>query len=225
MHLKLVSTGLKTYSSNMTTFAKQERNAICQTLRQLGPDQPTLCQGWSTRDLLVHLIVRENRPDAAIGLFVPFLSSYTESISNKYKEKSFEELISIFENGPKSPSPFSLPKVDELANTFEFLVHHEDILRAQNDYQPRKFSDDVEKFIWSRFTKSAVFFMRKVTVGVVAKTDQGTYTLKRGNDVVTMSGNVIDLVMFAFGRSNKTDIKFEGEPSAVDKLKNSDLSL
>ncbi|MFZ9360371.1 MAG: hypothetical protein ACO249_03425 [Candidatus Nanopelagicales bacterium] len=96
----------------MTTFAKQERNAICQTLRQLGPDQPTLCQGWNTRDLLVHLIVRENRPDAAVGLFVPFLSSYTESISNKYKEKSFEELISIFENGPKSPSPFSLHKVD-----------------------------------------------------------------------------------------------------------------
>ena len=61
--------------------------------------------------------------------------------------------------------------------------------------------------------------MRKVKVGVVAKTNQGTYTLKRGNDVVTMSGNVIDLVMFAFGRSNKTDIKFEGEPSAIDKLK------
>ena len=209
----------------MTTFAKRERSAICQTLRQLGPDQPTLCQGWSTKDLLVHLIVRENRPDAAVGLFIPFLGSYTDSISKKYKEKSFEDLISIFENGPKSPSPFALPKVDELANTFEFLVHHEDILRAQNEYQPRKFTEEDAKFIWSRFTKSAVFFMRKVKVGVVAKTDQGTYTLKRGNDVVTISGNIIDLVMFAFGRQNKTEIVFEGNPLAVEKLKNSDLSL
>lgn len=209
----------------MTTFAKRERSAICQTLRQLGPDQPTLCQGWSTKDLLVHLIVRENRPDAAVGLFIPFLSSYTDSISKKYNEKSFEDLISIFENGPKSPSPFALPKVDELANTFEFLVHHEDILRAQNEYQPRKFTEEDAKFIWSRFTKSAVFFMRKVKVGVVAKTDQGTYTLKRGNDVVTISGNIIDLVMFAFGRQNKTEIVFEGNPLAVEKLKNSDLSL
>lgn len=209
----------------MTSFARRERTAICQTLRKLGPEQPTLCQGWSTKDLLVHLIVRENRPDAAVGLFIPFLSSYTDSISNKYKEKSFEELIAIFENGPKSPSPFSLPKVDELANTFEFLVHHEDILRAQSDYQPRKLTEEDAKFIWSRFTKSAVFFMRKVKVGVVAKTDQGTYTLKRGNDVVTISGNVIDLVMFAFGRKNTTEINFEGNPTAVEKLKNSNLSL
>ncbi len=209
----------------MTSFAKRERSAICQTLRKLGPDQPTLCQGWSTKDLLVHLIVRENRPDAAVGLFIPFLSSYTDSVSKKYSEKSFEDLIMIFENGPKSPSPFSLPKVDELANTFEFLVHHEDILRAQDNYQPRKLSEEDAKFVWSRFTKSAVFFMRKIKVGVVAKTDQGIYTLKRGNDVVTISGNLIDLVMFAFGRKNTTEINFEGNPTAVEKLKNSDLSL
>jgi len=209
----------------MTSFARRERSAICQTLRKLGPDQPTLCQGWSTKDLLVHLIVRENRPDAAVGLFIPFLSSYTDSVSKKYSEKSFEDLIMIFENGPKSPSPFSLPKVDELANTFEFLVHHEDILRAQDNYQPRKLSEEDAKFVWSRFTKSAVFFMRKIKVGVVAKTDQGIYTLKRGNDVVTISGNLIDLVMFAFGRKNTTEINFEGNPTAVEKLKNSDLSL
>ena len=209
----------------MTSFAKRERSAICQTLRKLGPDQPTLCQGWSTKDLLVHLIVRENRPDAAVGLFIPFLSSYTDSVSKKYSEKSFEDLIMIFENGPKSPSPFSLPKVDELANTFEFLVHHEDILRAQDNYQPRKLSEEDAKFVWSRFTKSAVFFMRKIKIGVVAKTDQGIYTLKRGNDVVTISGNLIDLVMFAFGRKNTTEINFEGNPTAVEKLKNSDLSL
>lgn len=209
----------------MTSFAKRERSAICQTLRKLGPDQPTLCQGWSTKDLLVHLIVRENRPDAAVGLFIPFLSTYTDSVSKKYSEKSFEDLIMIFENGPKSPSPFSLPKVDELANTFEFLVHHEDILRAQDNYQPRKLSEEDAKFVWSRFTKSAVFFMRKIKVGVVAKTDQGIYTLKRGNDVVTISGNLIDLVMFAFGRKNTTEINFEGNPTAVEKLKNSDLSL
>lgn len=217
--------GVKTYSFYMTSFAKRERSAICQTLRQLGPDQLTLCQGWTTKDLLVHLIVRENRPDAAVGLFVPFLNSYTKSISNKYQDKSFEELISIFENGPKSPSPFAIPKVDELANTFEFLVHHEDILRAQDNYQPRQFTQEDSKLLWSRFTKSAVFFMRKVKIGVIAKTDQGTYTLKRGNDAVTISGNIVDLVMFAFGRQNKTEIVFEGDPLAVQKLKNSDLSL
>ncbi len=217
--------GYKTYSFIMTSFAQRERISICQNLRQLGPDQPTLCQGWTTKDLLVHLVVRENRPDAAAGLVVPFLSFYTDSIYKKFKDKSFDELISIFENGPKSPSPFSLSAVDQLANTFEFLVHNEDILRAQANYQPRIFSDDDLKFLWSRFTKSAVFFMRKVKVGVVAKTEQGTYTLKRGEEVVTISGNVIDLIMFAFGRKKNINIHFEGSSQAIEKLKNSNLNL
>ena len=209
----------------MTSFVKRERNSICQNLRYLGPDKPTLCHGWSTKDLLVHLVVRENRPDAAAGLVVPFLKSYTDSIYKKFNEKGFEDLITIFENGPKSPSPFTVAAVDQLANTFEFLVHNEDILRAQPNYSPREFSEEDLNFLWSRFTKSAIFFMRRVKVGVVAKTEQGIYTLKRGEESVTISGNLIDLIMFSFGRKENTSLQFEGNLQAIEKLKNSNLNV
>ena len=195
----------------MTSIAKQERHAICHTLRKVGPSAPTLCQGWNSKDLLIHLIIRENRPDASVGIFLPIFNSYTKSVSEKYEQKSFDELISIFENGPKIPSPFAIPGVDDLVNSFEYLVHHEDLLRAQSDFQPRIFSDEDKNVLWQRFTKGAIFFMRKAKVGVVAKSDQGVHTIKTGKNVVTISGDVIDLILFAFGRKSNTKIEFEGD--------------
>ena len=44
------------------TLARTERAALADLLVELGPNEPTLCQGWTTADLLVHLQVRERRP-------------------------------------------------------------------------------------------------------------------------------------------------------------------
>ena len=42
----------------MTSLARRERLALADLAEQLGPDAPTLCGDWSTRDLLAHLVVR-----------------------------------------------------------------------------------------------------------------------------------------------------------------------
>jgi hypothetical protein len=39
-------------------LATTERAALADLFVTLGPDQPTLDEGWDTRDLLVHLLVR-----------------------------------------------------------------------------------------------------------------------------------------------------------------------
>ena len=49
----------------------KERAALCDTLEKYGPDAPTLCAGWLTLDLAAHLVAREARSDAAIGLVFP----------------------------------------------------------------------------------------------------------------------------------------------------------
>ena len=59
----------------MTTFAAAERARLADLLLEKGPDAPTLCGGWSTRDLAAHLWLRESRPDAFAALFIPV--SYT----------------------------------------------------------------------------------------------------------------------------------------------------
>src|SRR5437764_783312 len=47
----------------VTTWAEQERAALADALEQLGPDAPTLCEGWATKELAAHVYVREHRPD------------------------------------------------------------------------------------------------------------------------------------------------------------------
>ena len=203
----------------MTSLAKRERVAISQLLRKLGPEAPTLCEGWSSFDLLVHLVSRETRPDAAIGLVVPALSSYTSKVAQDIKSRGFENLITEFEQGPKTTSFFALPGVDNLVNSFEFLIHHEDLLRGQPDYSPRNLDEDDKKLIWKRFTQAGKLLMRKAKVGIIAQSGQGTYTIKSGNSCVTMKGEVIDLLLFAYGRKAHVNIEFEGEESAIRILK------
>ena len=48
-----------------TTPARAERDALCDLFLEVGPDVPTLCEGWTARDLAAHLVVRERRPDIA----------------------------------------------------------------------------------------------------------------------------------------------------------------
>ena len=52
------------------------------------PDAPTLCEGWKTRDLAAHLVVRERRPDATLGIAVPFLADYTAKVQNKVAQST-----------------------------------------------------------------------------------------------------------------------------------------
>ncbi len=42
----------------VTDFAPIERAALADLMAELGPDAPTLCEGWTTRDLAAHLVVR-----------------------------------------------------------------------------------------------------------------------------------------------------------------------
>src|SRR5262249_52743320 len=40
-------------------FDAVERAELCDLLDELGPDAPTLLDGWTTRDLAAHLVLRE----------------------------------------------------------------------------------------------------------------------------------------------------------------------
>lgn len=213
------------YCLTMTSLAKRERFAIAQTLRNIGPSAPTLCEGWNSFDLLVHLISRETRPDAAVGLLVPAFAAYSEKIAGQIKQRGFENLIQEFEDGPKPPSPFSIPGIDNLANSFEFLVHHEDLLRAQPNYSPRVLGDLDKKLLWKRFTQTGKIFLRKAKVGIIAKSDQGVFTIKSGNNCVTMEGDVVDLILFSFGRKSVANIKFDGDEESIRILQETKFGL
>src|SRR4051795_7383666 len=55
-------------SSSSPSFTARERRELADLLDRLGPGAPTLCEGWDPAPLAAHLVVRERRPDALVGL-------------------------------------------------------------------------------------------------------------------------------------------------------------
>ena len=125
--------------------ASDERRELCDLFDRLGPDAPTLCEGWATRDLAVHLVVRERRPDALAGKLVKALADRGERIERELREQSWPELVEQVRQGPPKWNPLGLAAVDEAVNAAEFYVHHEDVRRAQPDWRPRPSAPDREE--------------------------------------------------------------------------------
>ena len=54
----------------MPDLDQRERAELSDLLDDLGPDQPTLCEGWTTSAMAAHLVVRERQPLAMPGILV-----------------------------------------------------------------------------------------------------------------------------------------------------------
>ncbi|MEU6823218.1 TIGR03085 family metal-binding protein [Streptomyces atriruber] len=206
----------------MSTHAKRERLLLADLLEAEGPEAPTLCEGWKTRDLAAHVVVRERRADAAGGLLIKQLASRLERVQAEFAAKPYEELIQLIRTGPPRFSPFSLKQIDELSNAVEFYVHTEDVRRAQPDWTPRELDPVFANTLWSRLERSARLVGRKAPVGLVLRRPDGqTAVAHRGAPVVTATGEPSELLMFVYGRQEVADVELDGDKLAIAKLHDS----
>ncbi|MFJ5556133.1 TIGR03085 family metal-binding protein [Streptomyces sp. NPDC093250] len=204
----------------MSTHAKRERLLLADLLETTGPDAPTLCEDWTTRDLAAHVVVRERRPDAAGGILVKQLAPRLERVMAEYTAKPYEELIQLIRTGPPRFSPFSLKQIDELSNTVEFYVHTEDVRRAQPEWTPRELDPVFQDALWSRLERSARLLGRGVPTGLVLRRPDGrTVVAHRGAPVVTVTGEPSELVLFAYGRQSAAKVEVDGDENAIAKLR------
>ncbi|WP_284745170.1 TIGR03085 family metal-binding protein [Amycolatopsis sp. RTGN1] len=205
--------------------AADERRALSSLFQDLGPDAATLCDGWTTRDLAAHLVVREHRPDAAPGIMVPALAGYTRKVQDRYAAKPWDALVEQVRQGPSKFWPTAIGSLDELTNTAEFLVHHEDVRRAQPGWEPRPADATRDAAAWKSAKQAAKLNLRKAPVGVTLRTRTGQEAaVKTGPDPVTVVGDPIDLLLFVFGR-DAVHLDFEGDAAAVTKLQSVNRGL
>jgi uncharacterized protein (TIGR03085 family) len=203
----------------MSTFAKRERLLLADLLEAAGPEAPTLCEGWLTRDLAAHVVVRERRPDAAGGMLIKQLGPRLEKAMDEFTAKPYEELIQLIRTGPPRFSPFSLKQIDEASNTIEFYVHTEDVRRAQPDWSPRELDPVFQDALWSRLERTARLMGRSVPTGLVLRRPDGqTAVAHRGTPVVTVTGEPSELLLFLYGRQNEARVEVDGDKEAIDKL-------
>ncbi|MFF4271637.1 TIGR03085 family metal-binding protein [Streptomyces sp. NPDC001536] len=203
----------------MSTFAKRERLLLADLLETAGPEAPTLCEGWQTRDLAAHVAVRERRPDAAGGLLIKQLASRLDRAMEEFTAKPYEELIQLIRTGPPRFSPFNLKQLDEASNTIEFYVHTEDVRRAQPDWTPRELDPVFQDALWTRLERTARLMGRNTPTGLVLRRPDGqTAVAHRGTPVVTVTGEPSELLLFLYGRQNAAEVTLDGDKDAIAKL-------
>ena len=204
----------------MSTHAKRERLLLADLLEASGPDAPTLCAGWRTRDLAAHLVVRERRVDAAGGILIKPLATRLERVQAEFTAKPYEELIQLIRTGPPRFSPWAIKQIDEMANAVEFYVHAEDVRRAQPDWTPRSVDPVFADALWARLERSARLLGRKSPVGLVLRRPDGrTVVARRGAPVVTVVGEPGELTLFLFGRQDAAKVELEGDKEPVTTLR------
>ncbi|MCF3104320.1 TIGR03085 family protein [Streptomyces roseoverticillatus] len=210
----------------MSTHAQRERLLLADLLESAGPNAPTLCDGWRTRDLAAHVVVRERRSDAAAGLVFKPLAARLERVQAEFAAKPYEELVQLIRTGPPRLSPYALKQIDEAANTVEFYVHAEDVRRAQEDWAPREVDPVFADALWSRLERVARMLGRRSPVGLVLRRPDGrTAVAQRGAPVVTVTGDPGELTLFVFGRQAAARVELEGDKDAVAKLEGARLGI
>jgi uncharacterized protein (TIGR03085 family) len=211
----------------VTSIADSERAALCDLLDELGPDAPTLCAGWDTRDLATHLFVRDREPKAWAGIAVPRLSGLAERAMTDQADRPYPEIVEEVRKGAPKWSPVGLPGAKDLVNMLEFLIHHEDVRRAQPNWGPRAVPATLSDPVWRAIRFGARGMLRKAPDGVLlrrAGTDSSVVA-KKGELTVTVTGDPVELALFTSGRQRAARVDLAGDDAAVSRLQSAPLGL
>jgi len=193
----------------MTTLAQRERAALSDTLLAVGPEAPTLCEGWLARDLAAHLVLREHYhrwPDAKRAA---------------EKAKGFAVVVARLRAGAPL-IPWRIPRIRDVFNGTEFFIHHEDVRRA-NGRGPRDEMPDLEALAWRMIGYSARRVARQIRPYALelVRPDGQTKTFGSGTTAM-LSGPASELILYLGGRRAAAHVALEGPDvatAAVDHAK------
>jgi uncharacterized protein (TIGR03085 family) len=195
------------------SISRVERAQLADLLAQLGPEQPTLCEGWTTHHLAAHLKIREGDPlDQARNIL-----RADASVEAAVAATDFDALVARIGAGPPLLSPFRLPRLESMLNSLEYFVHHEDVRRAQPDWKARQLPTWAQDQLWRGALGFCKLALRRVQVPVrLERSDTGeTADVKPGDDPVVLRGLPGEIVLYLFGRRAVADVELSGPEEAV----------
>jgi uncharacterized protein (TIGR03085 family) len=187
----------------------RERRALADLLAELGPDAPTCDEGWTTAHLAAHVVTRDSRPDAMVGYGLERLpggrrvAAWSHAVEDRLRASTpYAELVARVRSGPPAWLPGAWPPVARLINTSEFVIHHEDVRRAQPGWAPRELPRADQDQLWPL----VAYFGR-----MVARQHPGGLALRRSDTGAervlgsrpprtTVAGEPLELLLWTSGR-------------------------
>jgi uncharacterized protein (TIGR03085 family) len=209
----------------MPRYAQRERQALADLFLAVGPDAPTLCEGWTARDLAAHLVMRERRPDAAAGILIGPLRGHAERVRAALAAMPYPRLIGLVSAAPWW-SPVSNPLTDEAVNTLEFFIHHEDVRRASPGWRARELPRDQQAALWRRTRGTAKLALRRVRATVrIQAPGYGEMTAGAGGEAVRLIGAPCELALFLSGRQQASRVQLDAPPALANHLRTAKLGI
>ncbi len=210
-------------------FDAQERRALCELFEVLGPDAPTLLEGWNAHDLASHIVLREHNVIAApcIVLPGPFRRFAERERVRLAGKREFDQLVATIRSGPP-PGFFRIGWVRDVPNLNEFFVHHEDVRRA-NDLGPRAdLTPEFEAAVWRNVGRGSRYLSRRLSGVGLELYWEGTdrrLQVRTGDAVVRVSGSPGELLLCLFGRGEAAEVQVSGPAAAVAALHRAHLGM
>jgi uncharacterized protein (TIGR03085 family) len=190
----------------------RERREICDLFIELGPDAPTLCEGWTTADLAAHLVLREH------------YHRWPEAKLAAEKAKGFPAMVARLRAGAPL-IPWRIPRVRNVFNGLEFFIHHEDVRRA-NGREPRPTMPDLEALAWRMSGYSARRLARRIRpYGLELVRPDGAKRCFGSGEMATLTGPATELTLYMGGRRATSHVTLTGSPDAVAALENTTLRI
>lgn len=190
----------------------RERTALCDLFVELGPEAPTLCEGWTTADLAAHLVLREH------------FHRWSDAQRAAEKAKGYPAMITRLRGGAPLV-PWRIPRVRNVVNGLEYFIHHEDARRA-NGRGPRPQAEDLEALAWRMTGFTARRVARRIRpFGLTLVRPDGVRRTFGSGTMATLTGRASELVLYLSGRRATAQVTLAGDPEATAAVERADLKV
>ncbi len=201
-------------------FDASERAALCDLLDELGPEAPTVLSPWTTRDIAVHLFLREHDSLAGPGLVVP--GPWSRLAGRRHEQvagsREFGELVEIVRSGPRGV--FRLSWFRRVPNLNELFVHHEDVRRA-NGSSPRELDAAMNHALWENVRGGGWVLARRLRGCALELRNSSTgqsVRVRRGPVTVSVTGQPGEVLLYLFGRQRVARVELDGALEGVQRV-------
>lgn len=203
------------------SLTARERAELCDLMRELGPDAPTLNEGWDVIDLAAHLVVRERDLWAAGGImFGGPMRWLLERAMDRRRSQGLERLVEIIGAG----EPVWTRVMPKGAQLSEYYIHHEDVRRA-NGLGPRTDRPDLDQKLARLVAGSAGMTLRRVPTGVAMVWDGNVIHEHGPEPRAVISGPPGDILLYLSGRRGAAQVELGGDPDSVAALAEAPLGI
>ena len=190
----------------------RERRELCDLFQELGPDAPTLCEGWTTLDLAAHLVLREH------------FKRWTDERLAAEKAKGLAPIVERLRAGAPAV-PWRIPKLRSIMNGTEYFIHHEDVRRA-NGLGPRTDRPDLEPLAWKMTGLTGRRLARKIRPhGLELRRPEGEARRYGSSDAAVLRGEPTELLLYLSGRRGTAQVELRGADRARAAVQETESSL